>query len=215
MDRFPYLLIRRVKGLSAQLCILTVALGCGGEQDVVQEPATPREASADAPKEKAQEDLLSVSDTEFRDAAAQGKEATVRRAIDEGIRVDAVDGQGRTALHLAAFDGRVEVVKLLIENGAAIDHRDEAGRTALIYAATGPNRETVDLLLEAGGAIDVADRVEGFTALMFAAAEGQLEVVQALLKHGADVALRDNDGDSARDFAVQNGHRAISELLSE
>jgi len=57
------------------------------------------------------------------------------------------------------------------------------------------------------------DNDEHFTALMFAAAEGQKEVVSTLLKHGADKSLLDEDGESAYDFAVANGHAAVAALL--
>ena len=50
---------------------------------------------------------------------------------------------------------------------------------------------------------------------MFAAAEGQLEVVQALLSHGADATLSDVDGDTALDFASQNGHSDVVGRLSQ
>ena len=59
------------------------------------------------------------------------------------------------------------------------------------------------------------DEVEKFTALMFAAAEGQQEVVQALLQHNADVTLRDIDGETARDFAANNGHDAVVRILDK
>ena len=42
---------------------------------------------------------------------------------------------------------------------------------------------------------------------MFAAGEGHAEVVAALLRHGADPALVDTDGDIARDHALRNGHQ--------
>jgi ankyrin repeat protein len=82
-----------------------------------------------------------------------------------------------------------------------------------MYAATGPHAKTVNLLLEAGANPDLADNAEGFTALMYAAAEGQLEVVRALLGHGANATLRDKDGDTARDFAARNGHTEIARRL--
>ena len=54
--------------------------------------------------------------------------------------------------------------------------------------------------------VNLIDRGEHWTALMFAAAEGQTEVVKLLLAAGADATLKDVDGDTARNFAAQNGH---------
>jgi ankyrin repeat protein len=48
---------------------------------------------------------------------------------------------------------------------------------------------------------------------MHAAAEGQYRVVRILLQYGADPDLKDADGETARMFAIQNGHTAVAELL--
>ncbi len=150
----------------------------------------------------------------FGDAALDGKFETVRRALESGINVNATDDQQRTALMLASFNGHTTVVKLLLDEGATVDHRDAFGRTALMFAATGTDAETVELLLDAGADVNAVDSGEGFTALMHAAAEGQTKVVQVLLKHQADPDIRDVDGDTARDFATQNGHAEVVNLLS-
>jgi ankyrin repeat protein len=83
-----------------------------------------------------------------------------------------------------------------------------------MYASTGPFNETVSLLLKAGAETNLFDNEEHFTALMFAAAEGQAEVVQSLLKYGADKSLLDIDGESAYDFAMANGHTEVALLLN-
>jgi ankyrin repeat protein len=48
---------------------------------------------------------------------------------------------------------------------------------------------------------------------MFAAGEGQLEVVRTLLRHGADRAARDADGDAAIDHALRRRHSEVVALL--
>ena len=49
---------------------------------------------------------------------------------------------------------------------------------------------------------------------MHAAAEGHADVVKVLLKYNADPAMRDADGDSARDFAMRNRHADVVQLLA-
>jgi ankyrin repeat protein len=187
-----------------------VLLMCGCSQD----QATRSSTESNEPAPPVEEAVARISDQAFRDAALKGEVKTVLLAIEQGVEVDASDAEGRTALQLASYDGHTDVVEKLLDNGPVVDHLDEAGRTALMYAASGSNHETVRVLLEAGADPDIVDKVEGFTALMFAAAEGQLEVVQTLLDHGADVTLRDGDGDTALDFASQNGHGDVIQLLS-
>jgi ankyrin repeat protein len=117
-------------------------------------------------------------------------------------------------LLFASFNGHTSVVKLLLDNGALPSQRDGLGRTALMWAATGDNAEAVELLLEAGSEVNAVDTSEGFTALMHAAAEGHASVVKVLLKHDADPAVRDTDGDTARDFATRNRHVDVVQLLA-
>ena len=53
----------------------------------------------------------------------------------------------------------------------------------------------------------------GITPLMMAATEGHAEAVRLLLKFGADLTLKDQDGMTARDVAVKNGNDHLSPLL--
>ena len=189
---------------------LAALLGSGCGHEPTRGAAPPERES-----QKEQQVHSPISDQAVRDAALEGKINTLRRAIEQGLNVNAVDSDGRTALMLAAFNGHTEGVKLMLEHNARVDDRDATRRTALIYAASGPNHETIRVLLEAGADVDAVDNVEGWSALMFAAAEGHLEVVRALLSRHADVSLSDVDGDTARDFAAKNGHQAIAALLGE
>jgi ankyrin repeat protein len=149
----------------------------------------------------------------LRDAAREGRIQVVSVVLAQGTDPNVPDEDGRTALMLAAYNGSTDIVRLLIGKGAPVNAQDGAGRTALMYAASGPNYQTVQLLLDNQADPNVADRAEGWTALMFAAAEGQADVVQTLLRYGADATLRDVDGESARDFAINNGHAKIVQML--
>ncbi len=195
------------------LVAVALVTGCGPGREA-QPPQEPPAAAPRTQRDGGAAAIATISENAFREAALQGELKTVQQAIEQGVNVDAADEDGRTALQLAAYDGHTDVVRKLLDCDPAVDHLDGAGRTALMYAASGANHETVQLLLEAGAHPDIIDKEEGFTALMFAAAEGQTEVVRSLLKHDADVTLTDIDGDSALDFATQNRHRDVVELLS-
>jgi len=147
------------------------------------------------------------------EAALTGNIALVRKALSSGFDVNATDPEGHSPLMMAAYNGHSEIIRLLLKEGAIPDARDAAKRTALMYASTGPFNESVVLLLDAGADPNLVDNEEHFTALMFAAAEGQAEVVRTLLEHGADKTKVDVDGDSAYDFAVNNGHTETAELV--
>jgi ankyrin repeat protein len=114
----------------------------------------------------------------------------------------------------AAFEGRTKIAELLLDKGADVNAADMYNRTALMYAATGPFPEMVELLLDHGAEVNRRDQGEGFTALMFAGAEGNTDVVRLLLQHGADPSIKDVDGDTALDFARQNGHAETAKVLA-
>lgn len=63
--------------------------------------------------------------------ACRGDVEGVQDLLDEGIDVNSIDLDGRTALHIAACEGHVDVVKLLLTRKANIDARDRWGSTVM------------------------------------------------------------------------------------
>lgn len=61
--------------------------------------------------------------------ACRGDVKGVEDLLNEGVDVNSIDLDGRTALHIAACEGHVEVVKLLLIRKANIDARDRWGST--------------------------------------------------------------------------------------
>ena len=177
-------------------------------------PVDPREVNA-APSDPAPSPSTPANEKALRDAALDGLVQEVHRLLKLGTDANGADQEGRTALMLAGFNGHTTSVQALIDAGAIVNTQDQISRTALVYAASGPNAEVVQLLLEHKANPNVVDKAEEWTALMFAAAEGHTQVVSLLLKHGADVTLQDIDGETARDFALSNGHGDVAKLLAD
>jgi len=53
----------------------------------------------------------------------------------------------------------------------------------------------------------------GWTALHYGANNGHEGIVTLLLEYGANAAIMDNDGSTARDLAIVNGHTTVADLL--
>ena len=184
------------------------------------EPAPPTPVQAQSPQKPAvpiPAGKTKAATEAFFDAAMNGDIQTVEAELTAGVDVNATgpDGQNRTALMLAAYNGHTELVAMLIDSGGDVNAADIANRTALMYVSTGPFPETVQLLLDRGAKVNIIDNNEKWTALMFAAAEGQAEVVEKLLAAGADTTHKDIDGDTAADFAAQNGHTQVAKMIQE
>lgn len=63
-----------------------------------------------------------------------------------GASIDTEDGNGKTALHLAALGGHLAAVRLLVDHGADLKKRDSIGANALHWAAGGGHLETFTYL---------------------------------------------------------------------
>nr|XP_033508051.1 integrin-linked protein kinase 1-like isoform X2 [Nicotiana tomentosiformis] len=82
--------------------------------------------------------------------ACKGDVKGVQDLLDEGIDVNSIDLDGRTALHIAACEGHVEVVKLLLSRKANMDGRDRWGSTAVADAKYYGNAEIYNILKARG-----------------------------------------------------------------
>jgi ankyrin repeat protein len=184
-------------------------------------PATPVQAeSAEAPAEQPalpQAKKTKPASSAFFDAALSGDIQTIEVELTEGVDVNAtsLNSQNQTALMLAAYNGHTKLVEILIARGGKVNALDVTNRTALMYCCSGPFPQTAQLLLDKGAEVNIVDTNEKWTALMFAAAEGQVENVKLLLKHGADYKFKDTDGDTAKDFALKNGHSQVAKMIEE
>mmetsp|Transcript_3137 Transcript_3137/g.9002 ORF Transcript_3137/g.9002 Transcript_3137/m.9002 type:complete len:585 (-) Transcript_3137:102-1856(-) len=93
---------------------------------------------------------LAALTSELCYAASEGDVRRVKSLFQQGVNVNNLDYDRRSALHLAARDGRVEVVQVLLEAGAKVDFKDRWGRTALDEARAEGHSAIAQLLLDAG-----------------------------------------------------------------
>ncbi len=122
-----------------------------------------------------------------RASGLAGDLARLRAALDAGADVDAVDRDGRTALHNAAIDGRADLAELLLDRGADPNATDAQQWTPLHFAAREHHVALAELLLRRGASIDAVDSF-GNTPLFRATfdSRGRGEMITTLLRGGAD-----------------------------
>ena len=107
---------------------------------------------------------------------------------------------GSTALLFVARNGDVETARALIEAGADVNDIAASGTSALVIAAHSSNTALAIFLLEQGA--DPNGAGAGYTALHAAVLRGQVELVQALLDHGANVNAIVQHGTPGRRFSA-------------
>ncbi|XVE84390.1 hypothetical protein DITRI_Ditri17bG0008700 [Diplodiscus trichospermus] len=85
--------------------------------------------------------------------ACRGDVKGVEDLLNDGIDVNSIDLDGRTALHIAACEGHVDVVRLLLSRKANIDARDRWGSTAAADAKYYGNVDVYDILKARGAKV--------------------------------------------------------------
>ena len=100
-----------------------------------------------------------LKNCKLHEAAKTGKIDKVRKLLEEGNPVDALDSRfGLAPLHFAVRNGRVEVARLLIENGASLIQPSAQGITPLDWFSEYLDPQQRKSLLQfAGGDEDIKD----------------------------------------------------------
>ncbi|MDX1707963.1 MAG: ankyrin repeat domain-containing protein, partial [Desulfobacterales bacterium] len=88
-------------------------------------------------------------------AAELGDIDTVKKILEQGVPVEAMDEDGWTALMKATYEGHGNIVGELLSRGARVDTQENAGWTSLMMAAQFGYREIAKALLEKGARIDI------------------------------------------------------------
>ncbi|KAG2417117.1 hypothetical protein HFD88_008335 [Aspergillus terreus] len=178
----------------------------------------------------------SASESMIEIAAEYGQTAIVSLLLDQGADfVFAAE-----ALNKAVVRGHMDIVRLLVDKGVGIVHSSPYRRSPLqkvveLILASSNDKQAIIAALHATARLLIsrgADRIvrpidvnkgivphinmagkSGRTLLSWAAEHGQNAVVEVLLRHGADIIIKDNNGRTALDMARDGGHHAVVDVL--
>ncbi len=107
-----------------------------------------------------------------------------------GADAGALDVDGTTPLHWAAYRNDADAVNKLLKAGADVNARNDYGATPLSEAAVTGNVQIIRQLLEAGADVNITN-ADGQTPLMVVARSANVEAATLLIARGADVNQRE------------------------
>uniref|UniRef100_A0A0X3P756 K Homology domain-containing protein n=1 Tax=Schistocephalus solidus TaxID=70667 RepID=A0A0X3P756_SCHSO len=151
--------------------------------------------------------------TPLMEAAQEGHLELVRRLLQRGANVNAMTATGDTALHYAAENGHVKVCKELLNWRAVFGALVEGCKTPLMKAARAGHLEVVQLFVEWGVPVNQTTSRNDATALSLACNGGHINVVEYLLKHGADPQHQLSDGCTMLIEAARSGSPSVMRLI--
>jgi hypothetical protein len=173
--------------------------------------------------------------------AVQGNAPATALLIELGADVHALDHEGATVLHRAAYSGSVETVEVVLAAGAEVDRRDARWHdTAMAWACVMGRQQVAQRLASITRdvrALARTARLKRLAAVLAdepALASQHLErareptplfclpmndgeavhVVRLLLQHGAETTVRNTDGRTAEQAARFRGLNAAADLIA-
>ena len=161
-------------------------------------------------------------------AASERQHDCLALLLDNGANINTPNiDTGKTLLCQATLDGDSECIKLLLKKGADANISDNDGNTALHLAAQSGQTDSVKAFLnnmEPESLLKLLQKENNHRnrAFHLAAQNGQTDSVKAILNidnridpwHIFQLAFRfknKKENKTARDLAIQNGHREVAE----
>jgi len=194
--------------------VVKLLLECGADLEVVDEGGElPLHKAAEAARRGVLRVLLmhganidaprqTDGATALHLAAYTGHGDVCSLLVGEGADLEARTPKGQSALHFAAISGylhETNAIDWLVRLGADVDAQDHLGWTPLLHAIMTYQPRVVHKLCTLGAQIALAD-VGGNTALHHAMHYGHEDIVETLLRHGADPHAYNREGLRAMDI---------------
>lgn len=168
------------------------------------------------------------------EATKNGQAKEVQEALDLGADLNAIDGNGRTALHIAILnesEGIAEILFLKMLNSdkeiATFNSIDHEGNTPLLSAIIGGYedmaKQMILIMMKSDKGIEAINSIssDGFTPLMSAIVSGYKNIAEQLLTEMLEsdkgieaINSRDYEGNTALNLAINKGFVDIVKMLS-
>jgi hypothetical protein len=133
--------------------------------------------------------------------------------LHAGANVNSQMKNGWTPLMLAVITGDESLCESILVKSVRPNLENEEGQTALMLATERNLKTLVKKLLKKGADPNLLD-VDGWNALHYAARYGRVEIAKLLVVGGANVALKEQLGNTPEQIAGMNHHPELAHWLS-
>ena len=161
--------------------------------------------------------LMKVLESYYGDEDSH--QTIVDMLIKAGADVNQKDKDGETVLHKAASKDQHAVLKTLIDAKADVKARNKNDATPLMVACSFSRVYNIQPLLKAGADVNAVAGRSKTTAMMNAIdsyhgnADTHQEIVDMLIKGGADVNQKDHDGNTALHKVARKDQSPVLQIL--
>lgn len=138
----------------------------------------------------------------------------VKLLLDSGADMHKPEYKGTTTpLDFALIFQDSKMIRLFLNRIDNINIQDEDGRSKLHDATLGNKYTSVRLLLEYGADPNIRDFIDGSTPMFLAIEKGLEDILILLLQNNAEPNTITDDGISAVECAIANGHEEFIDIL--
>ncbi|KAF0689069.1 Aste57867_19450 [Aphanomyces stellatus] len=146
-------------------------------------------------------------------AIGAGDTEALKRAWLDGVKLDAVDSTGRTALHVAVEKEQLNAIELILSAGAAVDVVDHHGRTAMSIAVEMGSSNVVNLFRRHIYAHSQSPRTNDVPLAFDAVQRGDVPRLQQLVPKTVHPDVQDYDSRSLLHVAASEGLLPVVQYL--
>ncbi|CAA7396786.1 unnamed protein product [Spirodela intermedia] len=142
--------------------------------------------------------------------AATGNSCFLEELLKAGMDPDVGDSKGRTPLHIAASKGFEDCVLVLLRNACNVNIQDAEGNTPLWTALKAKHHKIFNILHQYAC---FSNPTASGDLLCLAAKRNDLSAIKELLKHGLSIDLKDHEGFTALEKAMEENNVEIVSFL--
>lgn len=137
----------------------------------------------------------------------------IDKLLKFNANLDIKNDEGFNSIHLAIFMKNVEVCKKFINKDIDINAQNTQGESYLHMACNFELEQIVKLLIKHGIDVNMKEYSNEYTALMYGIMHNNINIINDLLNHGANVNIQDYFGNTAIHYSIEGEKYPVINIL--